>query len=131
MPEIDPFEREVDAWMKQLAQVDISPRLPDANSLWVKAKVMQSVAAAERAARPITRTQIAAYIVVAGAWAAMVMWKWNALEAWINSVRPSRIILGAAGVQTAQSLSLTFMMALVALASVTVMLAFHTILAED
>lgn len=131
MPETDPFEREVDAWMKQFAALEQSPRLPDPNSLWVKAKLMQSAAAAERASLPITRVQIAAYLVVASGWAALVTWKWNALSAWINSFTPTHIIMGAAGAQTANSLSLTVIMALVALGSVTVMLAFHTILAEE
>ena len=131
MSEIDPFEREIDAWMNQFAVVDHMPHLPDANSLWVKAKLLQSVAAAERAAGPITRTQIAAYLIVASGWAALVTWKWTALQAWINSFTPAHIIMGAAGAQTVQSLSLTFLMALIALASVTVILAFHTILAEE
>ena len=132
MPNADPYEHEVDVWMKQFAAIDDrSPRLPDANSLWVKAMLMQSTAAMERAARPLTQFQIAAYLIVAGGWAALVMWKWTALSAWINSFTPTRIILGAAGAQTAASLSMTFVMALIALASVTVMLAFHTILAEE
>jgi hypothetical protein len=131
MPDVDPFEREVDAWMKQFAAIEHTPRLPDANSLWVKAKLMQSTAAMERAARPLTRVQIVAYLVVASGWSALVTWKWNALSAWINSFTPAHIIMGAVGAETAHSLSLTFIMALVVLASVTVMLAFHTILAEE
>ena len=97
MPETDPFEREVDAWMKRFAALEQSPRLPDPNSLWVKAKLMQSAAAAERASLPITRVQVAAYLVVASGWAALVTWKWNALSAWINSFTPTHIIMGAAG----------------------------------
>lgn len=131
MPDIDPHEREIDAWMKQFAIIDRVPALPDANALWVKAKLLQSTAAAERAAGPITVTQIVAYLVVASGWAALVTWKWSALLAWINSLTPTHIIMGAAGAQTAQSLSITFLMAVIALASVTVILAFHTILAEE
>lgn len=131
MPDIDPFEPGIDAWMKDFAVIEHSPHLPEANSIWVKAKLLQSTAAAERAARPITRVQIAAYLVVAGSWAALVTWKWNALAAWINGFTPTHIILGAAGAETARSLSLTFVMALIVLASVTVILAFHTILAEE
>jgi len=128
----DPFEAEVDAWMQQFARVDDRTRpLPDANALWVKAKLLQTTAAMERATRPMTRVQIAAYLIVASGWAAVVTWKWNALIAWFNGFTPAHIILGAVGAQTAQSLSLTFFMALIALASVTVMLAFHTILAEE
>ena len=83
MPDRDPLEAEIDSWMKQLATVDV-PRLPDANSLWIKAKLMQSAVAAERASLPLTRFQIAAYVIVAAAWAALVTWKWSALQAWIN-----------------------------------------------
>ena len=131
MREIDPFEREIDAWMKEFAVVDRTPNLPEPNSLWVKAKLLQSVVAAERAAGPITRAQIAAYVIVASGWAALVTWKWTVLQAWINSFTPTHIIMGAAGAQTVQSLSVTFLMALIVLASVTVILAFHTILAEE
>ena len=126
------FESEVDAWMKQFAQTDERRGpLPDASALWVKARLMQSTAAMERASKPITRIQIAAYLLVAGSWAALLTWKWNALSAWFNSFSPAHIILGASGAQAANSLSLTFFMMLIALASMTVMLAFHTILAEE
>lgn len=132
MSDFDPMEAEVDTWMQQFAKIDDRRRpLPDARTLWVKAKLMQSTAAMERASLPVTRVQIAAYVVVAGSWAALLTWKWNALSAWFNSFRPARIVLAGAGASAATSLSLTFFMMLIALASVTVMLAFHTILAEE
>ena len=131
MTEIDPLERQIDSWMKDFAAVDNGRKLPDANSIWVKAKLMQTAAAMERAARPVTRMQIAAYLIVASGWAALVTWKWSALAGWVNSFTPAHIIMGAAGADTARSLSLTFVMALIMLASVTVVLAFHTILAEE
>jgi hypothetical protein len=131
MPEIDPLEREIGLWMKDFAAVGHGRTLPDANSIWVKAKLLQTAAAMERAVRPITRMQIAAYLIVAGGWAALMTWKWSALAAWVNSFTPAHIIMGAAGADTMRSLSLTFVMALVILTSVTVVLAFHTILAEE
>jgi hypothetical protein len=136
MSDFDPMEAEVDAWMQQFAKIEVRNRpLPDANTLWVKARLLQSTAAMERASRPITRVQIAAYLIVAGSWAALLTWKWNALSAWLNSFSPARIVLAGAGASAsasaATSLSLTFFMMLIALASVTVMLAFHTILAEE
>ena len=131
MPEIDPFERDIDVWMKDFAAVGHGRRLPDANAIWIKAKLMQTTAAMERAARPITNMQIAAYLIVASGWAALVTWKWSALVAWVNGFTPAHIILGAAGAETARSLSLTFVMALIVLASTTVVLAFHTILADE
>jgi hypothetical protein len=131
--ERDPLEAHVDAWMQQFARIDERSRpLPDPAALWVKAKLMQSTAAAERAARPITTAQIAAYLVVAACWAGLLTWKWNALMAWFNGFTPTRLVLGAAGAESAAaSLSATFFMALIALVSVTAMLAFHTILAEE
>ena len=128
---MDTLEREIDGWMKDFAAVDFGRRLPDANAIWVKARLLQTTAAMERAVRPITRVQIAAYLIVASGWAALVTWKWGALVAWFNSFTPAHIIMGAAGAETARSLSLTFVMALIILASVTVILAFHTILAEE
>jgi hypothetical protein len=132
MPELDPMEAEVAAWMQQFAKVDDRKHaLPDPTSLWVRAKLLQSAAAVERVSRPITSVQIAAYLIVAAGWAGLMTWKWSALRAWVNSFTPSHIILGATGAEAAASLSMTFFMTLIALASVTVMLAFHTILAEE
>lgn len=132
MSEIDPLEAEIDVWMQQFARLDDRRgALPDAATLWVKARLLQSAAAMERASRPITRFQIAAYIIVAGGWAGLMTWKWNVLSAWFNSFKPAHIILGATGAEAANTLSMTFFMALIVLASVTVMLAFHTILAEE
>jgi len=131
MPEIDPFERDIDVWMKDFAAVGHGRTLPDANAIWIKAKLLQTAAAMERATRPITNMQIAAYLIVASGWAALVTWKWSALAAWMNSFTPAHIIMGAAGAETARTLSLTFLVALIVLASVTVVLAFHTILAEE
>ena len=118
--------------MQQFARMDDrAHKLPDPASLWVRAKLLQSTAAADRASLPITRVQIASYLVVAGCWAALLTWKWSALSAWINSFTPAHVILGAAGAETAASLSAMFFLMLIVLASVTAMLAFHTILAEE
>lgn len=132
MSDFDPMEAEVDAWMKAFAKIEDRRRpLPDARTLWVKAKLLQTTAAMERASRPITRVQIAAYMVVAGGWATVLTWKWSSLTAWFNTFNPSRLLLPGPGASAATSLSLTFFMMLIALASVTAMLAFHTILAEE
>jgi hypothetical protein len=123
---------EIAPWMQQFARMDDREhKLPDPASLWVRAKLLQSTAAADRASLPITRVQIASYLVVAGCWAALLTWKWSALSAWINSFTPAHVILGAAGAETAASLSATFFLMLIVLASVTAMLAFQTILAEE
>ena len=132
MADFDPHEAEIAAWMQQFAAIDDHERrLPDATSIWVKAKLLQSAAAAERAVLPITRTQIVGYVVIAACWAALLNWKWAALSAWFRGLTPTHMILHAAGAEAAASLSATFFAVLVVLASATLMLAFHTILAEE
>ena len=128
----DPLETRIDAWMQEFARFDERPRaLPDPSMLWVRAKLMQSVVIADRAARPVTNAQIGSYLVVATAWAALLMWKWQALVTWVRGFTPAHIVLGATGVESAASLSLTFLGLLIVLGSLTVLLAFHTILAEE
>ena len=76
-------------------------------------------------------TQIAAYLIIAAGWAALLTWKWSALVAWMNVLNPGRMAAGAAGASGAATLSMTVLVTLVLLASATVMVAFHSILAEE
>ena len=123
---------EVAPWMVSFAKQDDREHiLPDPAVLWLKAKLLQSNAAVERAALPITRSLIAAYLVIAAGWAALLTWKWSALVAWINVLNPGRIAAGAAGASGSTTLSMTVLVSLVLLASATVMVAFHAILAEE
>jgi hypothetical protein len=85
----------------------------------------------QRAALPITRLQIASYLIIAACWAALLTWKSSALQAWINHLSPGHMILGAAGAETSTSLSLSVLFAIMILASATVGVAMHTILAEE
>jgi hypothetical protein len=84
---------------------------------------------AERASRPLNVLQIAAYVLVAGGWAALVTWKWPDLQSWMLSFTPKSVVGGLAGTHSAMSMPL--MLAVVVLASITLMLALHTILAEE
>ena len=123
---------EVAPWMVSFAKQDDREHiLPDPAVLWLKAKLLQSSAAVERAALPITRVQIAAYLIIAAGWAALLTWKWSALVAWMNVLNPGRMAAGAAGASGAATLSMTVLVTLVLLASATVMVAFHPILAEE
>jgi len=123
---------EVAPWMVSFAKQDDREHiLPDPAVLWLKAKLLQSNAAVERAALPITRVQIAAYLIIAAGWAALLTWKWSALVAWMNVLNPGRMAAGAAGASGAATLSMTVLVTLVLLASATVMVAFHSILAEE
>ena len=123
---------EVAPWMARFAGIDEREHiLPDPAVLWLKARLLQSSSAVERAGLPITRLQIAAYLIIAACWAALLTWKSNALQALINRLSPGHIILGAAGAETTSSLSLTALVAILLLASATVGIAMHTILAEE
>ena len=123
---------EVSAWMGDFASRDDREHiLPDPSVLWLKAQLLGSSAAVERAALPITRSLIAAYLIIAAGWATLVTWKWSALVAWMNALNPGRLVANSAGPSGATTLSMTVLVTLVLLASATVMLAFHTILAEE
>ena len=104
-------------------------RLPDASVVWLKAQLLRGNLIADRASRPLNVLQVAAYILVAGGWAALVTWKWAELQTWMLSFTPKSVVGGIAGTQTMVSAPLV--LAIMVLASMTVMLALHTILAEE
>jgi len=125
---------EVGPWMEEFARVDDREHiLPDPAVLWFKAKLMQSNTAIERVALPITRLQIGAYLAVAACWAALLNWKWPAIQAWVNSFTPTHVVLASASAQAAATATVSagFFAGIVVLSSATVFLAMHTILAED
>jgi hypothetical protein len=113
-------------WMTSFARMgDREHRLPDPSLLWLKAKLMQGTLDAARAARPLTAAQMFAYLVVAGGWAGVLTWKWEAIEKWIHGLTPAGVI------SNTSSLSMSFFAVVFVLASMTVMLALHTIMAEE
>lgn len=123
---------ETASWMAEFASLDDRTHaLPDPGVLWLKAKLLHSSAAAQRAALPITRLGVAAYLIVAAGWAALLSWKWNALRAVINGFAPRHLILGASGAEATASLSATVFALVILLSCGTVGLAMHTILAEE
>jgi hypothetical protein len=122
---------EVAPWMVSFSGINEREHiLPDPAVLWLKARLLQSNAAVERAALPITRLQIAAYLIIAACWAALLTWKSAALQVWINHLSPGHLILNA-GTNATASLSVTVLFAVIVLASATVGVAMHTILAEE
>ena len=128
----DPLEIQVDAWMKQFAAIDDREHiLPDPSVIWLKARVLQSAKAAERASRPITAMQIAAYTAVAACWAALLSWKWSVLQSWLESLRPANILISGAAAAPSAMISAPFFVTLLALGTVTVALAMHTIFVEE
>jgi len=123
---------EVAPWMTRLSGLDEREHiLPDPAVLWLKAKLLQSKAVVERASLPITRLQIAAYLVIAACWAALLTWKSSALQLWISHFSPGHMVLGTTGAEATRSLSLGVLFVVVMLASATVGVAMHTILAEE
>jgi hypothetical protein len=123
---------EVAPWMARFSGLDEREHiLPDPAVLWLKAKLLGTSAAVARAGLPITRLQIAAYLIIAACWAALLTWKSSALQLWINHFSPGHMILGATGAETTTSLSLGVLFAIAILASATVGVAMHTILAEE
>ncbi|HEY0157695.1 MAG TPA: hypothetical protein VGF28_10460 [Thermoanaerobaculia bacterium] len=116
-------------WMTRFARIgDREHMLPDPSVLWLKAKLLQGTIDANRAARPMDVVQMIAYVVVAGGWATVLLWRWSAIEAWMHRLTPAGMVQSVA---RAESLSMSFFAILFVLASMTVMLALHTILAEE
>jgi len=119
---------DVAPWMQQFARIDERRRpLPDPAVLYLKAKLLQSSTAVDRATLPITRLQIGAYMLIATGWAALLTWKRTALLAWFETLNPGHVL----GATPSAPLSVTVLFSVIALASATVMLAFHTVLAEE
>ncbi len=116
-------------WMTRFSRMsDRDHILPDPAVVWLKAKLLQGSADAARASRPLDFAQFAAYGVVAAGWAALLTWKWDAVRAWMGGFTPATIVTHAA---RAGTLSMSFFALVFVLASFTVMLGLHTILAEE
>jgi len=120
----------VSPWMTRFAKIsDREHRLPDPQLVFLKARLLHANADAARVARPITLVQMAAYLVVAGGWVALLTWKWDAVAAWLRGLTPTGMVQNMAG--GGQSLSLWFFAVVFVLASMTATLALHTIMGED
>jgi hypothetical protein len=116
-------------WMTQFARIhDREHRLPDPSIIWLKAKLLQGVADVDRVSRPMDIVQLVAYAVVAGGWAGVLLWRWDAIEAWLRTFTPFGMVESVA---RAEALSLSVFALLFVLASMTVMVALHAILAEE
>lgn len=116
-------------WMERFSRIsDREHILPDPSVVWLKAKLLQGTVDAGRASRPLDVVQMVAYIVVAGCWAGLLTWRWHAVEAWMRSFTPAALVTTAS---RGESLSMSFFALVFVLASMTVMLALHTILAEE
>lgn len=116
-------------WMTRFAGMrDREHVLPDPSIVWLKARLLQGSLDVARASRPMNAAQLLAYLVVAGGWAGLLTWKWDAIQSWLNSLTPAALVNAGAN---APSLSMSFFALIFVLGSMTVMVAMHTILAED
>ncbi|MEO8036806.1 MAG: hypothetical protein ABI837_20400 [Acidobacteriota bacterium] len=120
-------------WMQSVAKRDERQRkLPDPSVVWLKARLLTQQSVALRATRPMNVVQMAAYLIVAGGWAALLTWKWRGLQTWLLTFSPSHLIFDVShGDSAGMSLSVPLLFTVVVLASVTVMVALHTIVAEE
>lgn len=117
-------------FMTRLSKVDARQKsLPDPGVVWLKAQLLGGSAVADRIARPLNIIQMIAYGVVAAGWVALMTWKWGDLQRWLGSLTPSGVAEGLGG--TGAGLSGGVLMMLIVLSTVTVVVAFHTILAEE
>ena len=116
-------------WLTRFAKVgDREHLLPDPQIVWLKAQLLQGTSDVARLSGPINFVQLVSYLVVAGGWAALLTWKWNVVEAWLTRLTPTGIMQNVA---RGESLSVTFVALMLVLATMTVTLALHTILAEE
>ena len=110
--------------MATVAKVDV-PRteLPSPTVIWVKAQLMRSRVHIERVNRPLQLMHGLAYMLVAAGWAAVLMTKWDDVQALVLS--PASAISGSVSVSAA------LIAAIVLLGSITLGVAMHTIIAEE
>ena len=119
----------VGGWMKRFSALsERQHALPDPSVVWLKAQLMRAPLDAARASRPLNVIQMMAYFAVAAGWAAMLTWKWNAVMTLLSRLTPAGLVASAA---RAETLSISFFATLLVLGSVTVMVALHTIIAEE
>ena len=115
-------------WMTRFSRIsDREHMLPDPQIVWLKAQLLRGTTDAMRASRPLTIVQMIAYVTVAGGWAALLTWKWDAIQAWINSLTPTGMVATAA----TTPLSMSFFAFVFVLASITGMVGLYTIVAEE
>lgn len=116
-------------WMSRFSRMsDRDHILPDPSIIFLKAQLLRGTADAARLSRPLSFAQLVAYLVVAGGWAGVLTWKWHAVETWLRSFTPTGLVSNAI---RGHQLSMSFFGILFVLASTTVMVALHTILAEE
>jgi hypothetical protein len=120
---------DVAPWMATLAAEEVREhRLPDPQVVWLKAQLLRNTIMVDRASRPMRAAQLISYVVVAAGWSALMMSNWTSIERWLHSFTPASVFRNAAA---GASLSMSFFVLVFVLASATIGLALHTIVAEE
>jgi hypothetical protein len=118
----------VAGFMDRLGRTDErAHKLPDPAVVWMKSQILRGTMAADRISRPITIAQTVSYLVVAAGWAGFLSWKWPSITGWMTSFSPE----GIASHATSAPMSMSVLATLFILSSITVLVALHTILAEE
>lgn len=116
-------------WMTRFAKIgDREHLLPDPQIVWLKAQLLQGTTDIARVTRPMNFVQLVSHLVVAGGWAALLTWKWSLVETWLSSFTPTGLVQNVA---RGDALPIPFLGFVLVLATITVSLALHTILAEE
>lgn len=68
-------------------------RIPDAGLMWWKAQLLAKRAAAERATQPISFVERFAYACGIFCFIGVCIWQWDAIRAWLASMKPGSIRL--------------------------------------
>lgn len=122
----------VSPWMQRFAGFsDREHILPNPAVLWLKAQLLRGNADVARLSRPMTAVQLLSYAVIAAGWAALLTWKWDVIQVWLRGMTPTGLVANASSSSAAASLSFSFFAMIFMLGSATIMLALHTILAEE
>ncbi|MGZ8853531.1 MAG: hypothetical protein ACXW2X_09045 [Thermoanaerobaculia bacterium] len=118
----------VAGFMERLGRTDERQhKLPDPAVVWLKSQILRGSIGVERVSRPVTIAQMFSYLVVAAGWAGFLSWKWPSIAGWMSGWSAEGIATHAASGSFSISVLATFFI----LSSITVLLALHTILAEE
>lgn len=117
-----------DAFMKSVAAEPVEMRkLPDASLVWLKSQLLEQGRDIERMATSATLTQTGGFAVLAIAWAAVLTWNWDSLQALMRNAGGGNLV----GLLSASHSFVPLLTTLVLLATATLALAAHSVLLEE
>lgn len=118
----------VDAWLKSYAAHPVETRaLPDPSMIWLKSQLMSQGRELEKMAGSVGTLHSIGFGILALAWSLILTWKWSALQALMESLRPGEMMLSV----FSSHFSVSFLTVLVVLICATLGLAAHSVLIEE